>query len=165
VQGDWAPFVAATRGGVTASVPAMYLTITCSETVSQITEEDLVRETRDTFVGEYRTRRHMQACQEWPRSDVPASFYDPVVSDVPVLMLSGELDPATPPHFAATAARSLSNGRQVLMRNAAHAYWYPCMQRLVAEFIAKGSARELDVTCAQQLARPPFATTSPRPPR
>jgi pimeloyl-ACP methyl ester carboxylesterase len=164
-QGDWAPFVAVTRGGVTASVPAMYLTITCSETVSQITEEDLVRESRDTFVGEYRTRRHMQACQEWPRSDVPASFYDPVTSDVPVLMLSGELDPAAPPQFAATAARSLPNSRQILMRNAAHAYWYPCMQRLVAEFISKGSARELDVACVPQLARLPFATVSPRTPR
>ena len=162
-QGDWAPFVAATRGGITASVPAMYLTITCSETVSQITEEDLVRESRDTFVGEYRTRRHMQACQEWPRSDVPASFYDPVTADVPVLMLSGELDPATPPQFAATAARSLPNSRQILIRNAAHAYWYPCMQRLVAEFISRGSARDLDVTCVQQVARPPFATASPRP--
>jgi pimeloyl-ACP methyl ester carboxylesterase len=163
-QGDWVPFVAATRGGVTASVPAMYLTITCSETVSQITEEDLVRESRDTFVGEYRTRRHMQACQEWPRSDVPASFYDPVASDVPVLMLSGELDPATPPHFAATAARSLPNSRQILIPIAAHAYWYPCMQRLVAAFISRGSARDLDVACVQQLARPPFATASPRPP-
>jgi len=32
------------------------------------------------------------------------------------------------------------------------------MQNLVAEFISKGSARELDVSCVPQLRRPPFVT-------
>ena len=163
-RGDWVPFATFSPGGATSGVSAMYLTVTCSETVSRITEEDIVRESRDTVVGEYQTRTHVRACQEWPPGDIPPSYYEPVTSDAPVLMLSGELDAATPPHFARTASRSLPNSRQIVMRNAAHAYWYDCMQTLVAEFLARGSARELDTRCVRELRRPPFVTEL-RPPR
>jgi pimeloyl-ACP methyl ester carboxylesterase len=155
-QGDWVPFAVSTTAGVTPGVSAMYMTVTCSETASRITEDDIVRESRDTFMGEYRTRRHLAACREWPRSEVPAAYYEPVTSDVPALILSGELDAATPPHFARAVARSLSNSRHIVIHNAAHAYWSECPQRLVADFLSAGSARELDVACVQQMRRPPF---------
>jgi pimeloyl-ACP methyl ester carboxylesterase len=160
-HGDWVPFATTSPSGAAAGVSAMYLTVTCSETAAIITEQDIIRETRDTFVGEYRTRTHMRACQEWPRADTPPSYYEPVTSDVPVLILSGELDPATPAHFGTTAARSLPNSRQILITTAAHAYWYDCMQNLVAEFISKSSARALNIGCVQQLRRPPFALELP----
>jgi pimeloyl-ACP methyl ester carboxylesterase len=163
-RGDWAPFVTASLaspGGVVVGVSGTYLSITCAETVARITEDDIVRESRETFVGEERTRRHVRACQEWPRAEVPASYYEPVISDVPVLMLSGELDAATPPELGSMAARSLPNGRQILMRNVAHGYWYDCMMGVVAEFYATGSARDLDVTCTRDLRRPPFVTDWP----
>ena len=155
-QGDWVPFAVSTTAGVTPGVSAMYMTVTCSETASRITEDEIVRETHDTFVGDYRTRRHLAACQEWPRGEVPAAYYEPVTSDVPALILSGELDAATPPHFAAVVARSLPNSLHVVIRNAAHAYWQQCPQQLIAEFLSAGSARGLDVACVSQMRRPPF---------
>jgi pimeloyl-ACP methyl ester carboxylesterase len=157
-RGDWVSFATRSPTGVTAGVSAMYLTVTCSETMARITDADIVRESRDTFVGEYRTRTHVRACAEWPRADIPSGYYEPVTGAAPVLMLSGELDAATPPHLAAAAARSLPNSRQVVIRNAAHAYWYPCMQGIVAEFIGKRSAVDLNLACLQQLQRPPFVT-------
>lgn len=42
-----------------------YLTLTCSESVAVISEDDIVRESRGSFVGEDRTRVHVRACQEW----------------------------------------------------------------------------------------------------
>jgi hypothetical protein len=39
-----------------------------------------------------------------------------------------------------------------------HAYGHACLQAIVADFFAKGSARDLDVTCVQTLRRPPFLT-------
>jgi len=81
-----------------------------------------------------------------------------VASGVPVLMLSGELDAATPAHYATEAARTLPNARQVLIRNVAHDYFDNCLRDLVAEFIARGSARELDTRCVDTLRRPPFVT-------
>jgi pimeloyl-ACP methyl ester carboxylesterase len=164
-EGDWVPFAQRSPTGVTRGVTAMYLTVTCAETAARISEEDIVRETRNTFVGEYRTRAHLRACAEWPTAKVPASYFDPVRSDVPVLLLSGDIDGATPRRFAADAARSLSRSRHVIVPNTGHAYWHPCLQGIVAEFFAKGSARDLDLSCLQTLHRPPFVTELSTPGR
>jgi len=161
-DGDWVPFARASSPPLTGRSPSfamgMYLTVTCSESVLTITEQDIVRESRGTFVGEDRTRAHVRACQEWPRGSIPADFYAPITSAVPVLMLSGELDAATPGHYAAAALRSLPNGRQILIANLAHEYSGDCARDLVAEFVARGSARELDTRCIAALRRPPFVT-------
>ena len=77
---------------------------------------------------------------------------------MPVLLLSGELDAATPAHYATTLARGLPNARQVLIRNAAHEYFADCLRDLVADFFAQGSARDLDTRCVETLRRPPFVT-------
>jgi len=160
--GDWVPFATSSPAGVTTGFPAMYMTVTCSETMAFISEADIVRESRDTFVGEYRTRAHLAACREWPRAEIPSAYYAPVRSEAPVLILSGELDAATPARYATAAARSLPNSRQVLIRNASHAYWNDCTQGLVAAFIARGSAIGLDTGCVRDLRRPPFLTEETR---
>jgi hypothetical protein len=94
----------------------MYLTVTCSEGVAAITEEEIVRETSNTFLGDYWTRTHRRACQEWPRGDISADFYEPVKSNVPVVMLCSEFDPATPPQFGRAAAAFLPNSRQIVIQ-------------------------------------------------
>jgi pimeloyl-ACP methyl ester carboxylesterase len=161
-QKDWTPFVRATSPsltGTSASVAmGMYLTITCSESIAVISEHDIVTRSRNSFVGEDRTRIHVRACQEWPRGAIAPSFYEPVRSRVPVLMLSGELDAATPAHWATTAAGWLPNSRQIFIRNAAHEYFAPCLRDLAAEFVAKGSTRDLDTRCVETLRRPAFVT-------
>jgi pimeloyl-ACP methyl ester carboxylesterase len=154
--------VADLTGGSAAFAMGMYLTVNCSESVAAISEDDIVHEARGSFVGEDRVRVHMRACQEWPRGRIPDGFYAPVTSPAPVLMLSGELDAATPAHFAGAAARSLPNSRQILIRNAAHWYFEDCLRDLMADFIAKGSARDLDARCVETLRRPPFVTQQRR---
>ena len=160
--GDWVPFARATSPTLGGLAPTfamgMYLSVTCSESIPVITEDDIARGARGSFVGEDRIRVHVRACQEWPRGAVPAAFYEPMVSSVPVLMLSGELDAATPAHYATTLARGLPNARQILIRHAAHDYFSDCLRDVVAEFFAKGSARELDARCVDGLRRPPFVT-------
>jgi pimeloyl-ACP methyl ester carboxylesterase len=118
-QGDWVPFGRAALPVVAAaidSVSGMYLTVTCSEGVAAITEEEIVRETSNTFLGDYWTRTHRRACQEWPRGDISADFYEPVKSNVPVVMLCSEFDPATPPQFGRAAAAFLPNSRQIVIQ-------------------------------------------------
>jgi pimeloyl-ACP methyl ester carboxylesterase len=138
-----------------------YLAVTCSESVPFISENEMARETGGTFMGDYRIRVHRQACREWPRGEIPAVYFEPVNSPVPVLMLSGELDGATPAQLGTDASRSLSNSRQILLRNTAHGYASDCVKGIIAQFIAKGTAQELDVACADKLRRPPFAKELP----
>jgi pimeloyl-ACP methyl ester carboxylesterase len=160
-QGDWAPFARLAPAGVTTGVSAMYLTVTCAETAARITDDDIRKETTGTFVSDYRTLTHLRACAEWPKAHVPANYFEPVKSDVPMLLLSGELDGATPARWAADAARSLPNSRQLIVPNTGHAYGHPCLDGIVGEFFAKGSARDLDVACVQTLQRPPFVIELP----
>lgn len=163
--GNWATFA---RIALTTATPSafgvttgVYYSVTCSESVPAIRDEDIVRENQPTFLGDYRTRRHQQACAHWHRGEVPANFYEPVKSDLPVLMLSGDIDPATPPEIATAALSTLPNGRQVVLRNTPHSYTSQCARDVIAEFIGKGSSRELTVACAERLRRPLFLTELP----
>jgi pimeloyl-ACP methyl ester carboxylesterase len=83
-----------------------------------------------------------------------------VTSDVPTLLLSGGLDPVTPPAGAAAVAATLSNGRQVVVRGSGHIVsTYACVPRLIAEFVATADVASLSAGCIEFLAatdRPPL---------
>lgn len=140
----------------------MYLTVTCSEGVRFISDKDLVEETRATFVGEERVKRHMEACQDWPKGEIPANYIDLVKSDVPVLMISGEADGSSPLWFGESAIRLLPNGRQVKIRYYGHQMDSDCVQNILQLFISDGSAKGLDTSCTETIRRPPFATEMPK---
>ncbi|MDH5227753.1 MAG: alpha/beta hydrolase, partial [Gammaproteobacteria bacterium] len=97
-------------------------------------------------------------CGEWPRGPMPADFHQPVQSDKPVLLLSGELDPVTPPRYGAEVQRALSQSRHFVLRGQGHTVMgVGCTPRLIAEFIERADARALDGSCLEQLQySPPF---------
>jgi len=97
-------------------------------------------------------------CAVWPRGTVPKDFHDAVKSNLPVLLLSGELDPVTPPRYADEVQRTLPNSRHFVFRGQGHSVMgVGCGPRLVAEFIATADAKELDGNCLDQLQySPPF---------
>src|SRR5215472_16771571 len=161
---DYVPFEAlAIRPGIAGGVArGMYMTVTCSEGVPFITEEDIARETNNTFVGEYRVRAHMEACKEWPRGDIPENYTDLVKSDLPVLMNSGEADGASPPWYGEAAVKNFPNGRQVKIRHYGHQTDGPCVARMFKAFIDKGSAEDIDTSCVAKRRRPPFAAAFPK---
>jgi pimeloyl-ACP methyl ester carboxylesterase len=144
----------------TSLARGMQLSVLCAEDVSFIKESDIDAETRGTFYGGSRVHLLIKLCQQWPRGDMPAKYREPIKSEVPVLMLSGELDPVTPPQIAAPLLKWLPNGRQVILRNATHAP-YECQDKLVREFIDRGTAKDLDTSCAEGIKRWPFVTSLP----
>ncbi len=97
-------------------------------------------------------------CAVWPRGTMPKDFHDAVKSDLPVLLLSGELDPVTPPRYADEVQRTLPNSRHFVFRGQGHSVMgVGCGPRLVAEFIATADAKALDGNCLDQLQySPPF---------
>jgi len=87
-------------------------------------------------------------CQGWPfRKDLPASAYQPLNSPVKTLILSGALDPSTPPSWAQQVAVTLSNRTLVSFPARAHSIQTasPCAQTLVNAFLA---GQPLDPSCA-----------------
>jgi pimeloyl-ACP methyl ester carboxylesterase len=98
----------------------------------------------------------------WPHGDIPANFREPVRSSVPALIFSGNFDPVTPPQRGAEVARYLSNSRHVIVPQAAHGIDgltnADCLDKIILEFIEKADAKDLDVSCIDRMAPPPFAT-------
>jgi len=162
-QNDYEPFaLAAIRANTGGSIArGMYLSVTCAESIPFITERDIEKASKGTFVGDYRTRSHIAGCREWPRASVSPKFLDPIDSAVPVLMISGTIDPATPYWLGQSAVKHLPNGRQVLVNNTGHAFGHPCLQSIAAEFIERGSAKEINASCTDNIKRPRFLTDAP----
>lgn len=133
----------------------MQFSVICSEDIPFITEDEITKSSANSFYGDARVRPAVKACGDWPRATVSPAFLEPIKSDVPVLLVSGELDPVTPPWVAASAVATLSNGRLVTIRNGTHSS-YECVENLVAEFIDKGTAQGLDTSCVDKIKRPPF---------
>ena len=111
------------------------------------------------------------ACAHWPRGDVPPAFYTIPRSDVPVLLLSGGLDPVTPPRHAERAAKALGpQARSVVVANNGHNVTaIACMRDAVFHFIDAADdaqAQGVDLGCAAKVPRPlAFEPPSPAPAR
>ena len=164
-KNNWGPFAsisyANARGIADQIARGMHLSVACSEDIPSITEEEIKRNTAGTFYGDYRLRTIIKACEQWPKGKVAAGFNDPVKSDIPVLMITGDLDPVAPPWLAAGAARFLPNSRQISISNTGHYFRFECIDDLVTEFMAKGSAKGLDDSCVKEIERSAFLTKLP----
>jgi pimeloyl-ACP methyl ester carboxylesterase len=164
MAGDLGPFVAMTRtmsGSSERTVATgMFLSVVCSEDIPFFREEDVEREAAGTLLGPGFALEAMRACDAWPKGDVPKSFREPVTSDVPVLLLSGTLDPVTPPSWAEDAKKTLRRSASVVFTGTGHnAAATACARRVAGRFVESGSEVGLDTSCAAQIARPPFFAT------
>jgi len=139
----------------------MSLSVMCSEDIPFIAEDDIKRETTGTFYGDNRVRVSIKNCEQWPKAKIGAEFVEPVKSDVPILMITGDLDPVAPPWLAAAAARLLPNSKHVSIPNTGHYFRFECVDNLSAEFLSKGSAKGLDDSCVRAIELPPFITKLP----
>ena len=100
----------------------------------------------------------------WPKGTVDPAYYEPVVSDVPVLVLSGDVDPVTPPAWGEAVVKHFKNGRHIASPATGHGViGTPCGADLVQSFIDLGTAEALDVTCVNAVRRPPFFVTPAGP--
>jgi pimeloyl-ACP methyl ester carboxylesterase len=161
LDGDFTPFAAAglesNRGFSKAIRTGLLLSFTCAEDTWRIRPEEVERESAGSFLGTLRVRAQMAACSVWPKGKVPAGYYRPAVSKVPVLLVSGNLDPVTPPEWGEVALRRFPNGVHVVAPGGTHTPTSPCIEGLARKLHATGSIKSLDVGCVAKDPIPPFA--------
>jgi pimeloyl-ACP methyl ester carboxylesterase len=133
----------------------MQLSVGCSEDADLLAPDP---QDRETLLGSYFVEFVKAQCEVWPRGSVPADFHEPVVSDHPVLLLSGEFDPVTPPRYGDEVLDSFPQGRHLVLRGAGHnVIGTGCAPKLLATFIERADAGGLDAGCLEQLIyTPPF---------
>jgi pimeloyl-ACP methyl ester carboxylesterase len=163
-EGNFAPLAQAAIGyriGIVGSGSnGMYLSITCAEDLPWIKPGEGERLAANTFLGEYRLRQQREACALWPRADIEPDYSDPVKSDIPVLILTGEWDPVTPPQNGTTVAKTLSNSLHLVVPHGAHGLsgleGLDCIDRISSEFVARGTMKDLDTACVKNIRRRGF---------
>ncbi len=73
-------------------------------------------------------------CKNWPVEEADPWVKEPVESDIPTLVVSGEFDPVTPPGYGALVAKKLTNashfeflgvGHSVIVSDDSRARWRP----------------------------------------
>jgi pimeloyl-ACP methyl ester carboxylesterase len=135
----------------------MHLSVVCAEDVPRVGESG---DAPGVDFGAAFARFYGQMCAEWPRGDVPPAFYSIATSATPVLVLSGGLDPATPPRHGERVTRALGPmARHVVVANAGHGVLgIGCMRDVVYRFIdatSDSDALAVDAGCAANVPRPP----------
>ncbi|MEL6547811.1 MAG: alpha/beta hydrolase, partial [Myxococcota bacterium] len=135
----------------------MHNAVICSEDAPQF--PDAKPQGLDgTYLGAGQYEYLRQACSFWPVGPVHERFREPVRSEVPVMLLSGELDPITPPQDASRTARTLANSIHLIAPGQGHGVaGSGCIPGLIAEFLDAERPQTIDTGCAQRLAPLPFA--------
>ncbi|UCC74256.1 MAG: alpha/beta fold hydrolase [Gemmatimonadota bacterium] len=136
----------------------MLLSVTCPEDLSRIDENEIPELTDGTFLGDDRVRNQLAACSVWPARELPDGYGEPLSVEVPTLLLSGTLDPVTPPRWGAEAASHLPNSLHLVVP-AAHGARGSCIRGIRSEFLEKGSLEGLDTSCVSEMSLPPFNLT------
>ena len=153
----------------------MHLSVICAEDMADITDADLEAARReakasafdarpDRFVGVF-YEQYRRLCAKWPSGRAPRDFFEPVQSDVPVLMLSGGIDPATPPRHAVEAAKGLTRARHLVAPNVGHGVSSAgCAPGLIEQFVRDADVEKIDAKCLAGIPRPSFfeAIAAPR---
>jgi pimeloyl-ACP methyl ester carboxylesterase len=159
-DGDWAPLLAQARfliGSVGESIMhGMQLSVMCSEDADEMQPDPADADTvmGDEFVGWLKAQ-----CAVWPRGQRPDDFRAPLVGDLPVLAISGEFDPVTPPRYGDAAIARLANARHLVLPGQGHTpINVGCMPQLFAQFIETADAKALDASCLDRLAPLPPGT-------
>lgn len=151
--------------GLTQNMSAgMQLSVVCAEDYPRITPDQITRASEGTVFADYLMRSRLKACEFWPRGKVDPSYYEPVTSAVPVLIMSGDLDPVTPPNWGASVAPHFSNSVHIVVPGTGHGtISTACGLRIAHAFLDAASPSNLDTRCVQAIKRPPFFLTPAGP--
>jgi pimeloyl-ACP methyl ester carboxylesterase len=159
-------FVSARRGNTLAA--GMHYAVVCAEDGANPARagEAPGRDFGPVFAETYR-----ELCARLPRADVAPAFYTMPRAQSATLVLSGGIDPATPPRHGERVVRALGpKARHVVVPQAAHGVMsLGCMRDVVYRFVdAAGDdgALAVDASCVASVPRPPmffFAPSGPPP--
>ena len=131
----------------------MHLSVWCSEEYDRLGDGD-----KNDFAN-VRNRSYSQLCPAWPRGRVPAAFYTVAPATRPVLLLSGGIDPVTPPQHAEHVARLLgAKARHLMLAHSGHGMLtQTCVSDIVNRFVSAVTdplAQQADAGCLKPIPRP-----------
>lgn len=156
-RGDYAPLMGQMKivadGVGELAGSGMQISVICSEDADRFGSADAEA---GTLMGTSIVDAMRAQCEIWPRGTRPADFNQPASGDTPVLVLSGEFDPVTPPRYGEEIVRHLGNARQIVAKGQGHnVIGRGCLPKLVGRFMDTLAPRDLDAACVDALGPTP----------
>ncbi len=128
----------------------MHASVVCGEDIPFV-DEKAAEVANRTFVGGEMLRGLTEICTIWQIPPVSPEFHQPIASNIPTLLLSGEMDPATPPSWAELAKVQLTNAEHIVSPYAGHGTAaQTCAHGLIATLVKDGSLENLDTECMER---------------
>jgi len=137
----------------------LYLVINCQDDAPSVTLEMV-----DTLAVEYpeldgyvRHREELEICITWGLDPAPHLATEPIVSDIPTLVLAGRYDPITPPEWSHTAIVNLTDSTFVEFPASGHSVLTdnPCALQITSAFL-NDPDKKPDLSCIASTPRPQF---------
>lgn len=148
-RGDRSFFDKAAAGNPWGTIAlGMFLSVSCTEDAHPVPRRTASAPTVRTL-GAFRELQQATACAHWAPVKKSTAHRKQVSSDVPALLLSGDLDPVTPPRWGERAVRNLKNGVHIVLRNNGHAMGdqAKCIAKMMKTLIDEGSIARIRPEC------------------
>jgi len=138
----------------------MFLSVICSEEINLEWEAQKIEA---TFLGDHIYQVRLNACNSWPVSDVSDGYSEPLNSEIPSLIISGKLDPVTPPEIGLELKNQLKNSQHIIIPTMGHMFSelskLDCYDNYVVAFFGE-SESEMDMSCFNEMEPQVFQTTT-----
>jgi pimeloyl-ACP methyl ester carboxylesterase len=111
-----------------------------------------------SYIGVVQLDAITAMCSVWPAGPVDDDFRTPLATAIPVLLLSGEADPITPPEYAELAMVDLEQAQHLTGEKQGHGQAaVGCMPRLIGRFVERpGRLPDEAVECLERSFVMPF---------
>lgn len=157
-KGNWKPFIAQmyAQSDWSADTMAVGLTlaVACAEDMPRLTPALVETEVGNSFLKGLQVKQWPLWCQHIKVPAIP--YAEPTPLATPTLLLSGALDPVTPPHRAEQAMQSLSKAQHIVAKTVGHGLSHlGCGPRLLREFLDAPES-PIDGSCVTEIPLPPF---------
>lgn len=163
-NGRWEPFMARRNAGADFSpdgpvAQLLHLAIVCAEDLPRLTPQMRAEDAAELTAP--LLKRIESMCSMMNVAPAPARSATPIAA--PVLMLSGELDPVTPPRRAQAAARFMPASQHLVVAYAGHGVsTLGCAPRLLREFLDQ-PGQKVKADCLKEIPAPTFQLGSAGP--
>ena len=110
-----------------------------------------------SYLGPLQLKAIKTMCSVWPQGPLDDDLRQPLATDMPVLLLSGDSDPVTPPQYAELAAVDMSKAWLLTGKNQGHGLGVVgCMPRVIGKFVENMRLEDGDADCLDDSFSMPF---------
>ena len=134
--------------------------IVCNEDIPRVSDAEKVADANNNFDGKDSHQAWDMVCPFFPKYRPSEEFYQPVTANIPTLILSGNLDPVTPPSNGEYPANTLPNSHHIIVDNASHTVaMNTCANEIIHEFLTIKDPKGLDESCLDNIPVQTFMTS------